>query len=284
MIGPSTIPVGIYEKALPAELSWEQRLDTASSAGYDFVEISIDESEERLARLNWSPSERANLRNAISNTGVPVLTMGVSALRKFALGSASKATRESALDNFFKAIELASDIGVRIIQVIGYDVFYETSDDRTQMWFLEGLTKGAQKASEVGVMLGLENADVESVNSIEKVMKFVREVNSPWFKVYPDMGNLAASGKDPVSQIRFAEGHIVAVHVKDAVPGEYRGVTFEEGDVPFDDVFRTLAEIGFWGPMVVEMWVHLQPDDHSQILAIQARKLVDQLISSTWKQ
>jgi len=276
------MPVGIYEKALPAELSWEQRLETASSAGYDFVEISIDESEERLARLNWSSSERAFLRKAINNTGTQVLTMGVSGLRKFPLGSASRDIREKAVEIFFKAIELASDIGVKIIQVIGYDVFYETSDESTQLWFLEGLRKGAQRAGEVGVMLGLENADVEYVNSVEKVMHLVRKVNSPWFNVYPDMGNLAASGFDPVSQLRFADGHIVAIHIKDAVPGVYRGVTFESGDIQFKDVFQTLAEIGFWGPMVVEMWERLQTDGESLNHAVQARKMVDQLISSTW--
>ena len=280
----SAIPVGIYEKALPAELSWEQRLETASSAGYDFVEISIDESEERLARLNWSSSERAFLRKAINNTGTQVLTMGVSGLRKFPLGSASRDIREKAVEIFFKAIELASDIGVKIIQVIGYDVFYETSDESTQLWFLEGLRKGAQRAGEVGVMLGLENADVEYVNSVEKVMHLVRKVNSPWFNVYPDMGNLAASGFDPVSQLRFAEGHIVAIHIKDAVPGVYRGVTFESGDVQFKGVFQTLAEIGFWGPMVVEMWEQLQTDGDSFDHAVQARKMVDQLISDTWNQ
>ncbi|MFC1923307.1 L-ribulose-5-phosphate 3-epimerase [Chloroflexota bacterium] len=280
----SVIPVGIYEKALPADLSWEQRLETASSAGYDFVEISIDESEERLARLNWSSSERANLRKAINNTGTQVLTMGVSGLRKFPLGSASRDIREKAVEIFIKAIELASDIGVKIIQVIGYDVFYETSDESTQFWFLEGLRKGAQRAGEIGVMLGLENADVEYVNSVEKIMHLVRKVNSPWFNVYPDMGNLVASGYDPVSQLRFAEGHIVAIHIKDAVPGVYRGVTFESGDVPFKDVFQTLAEIGFWGPMVVEMWEQLQTDSDSINLAIQARKMVDHLISSTWHQ
>jgi L-ribulose-5-phosphate 3-epimerase len=280
----SAVPIGIYEKALPAELSWEQRLETASSAGYDFVEISIDESEERLARLNWSSSERAFLRKAINNTGTQVLTMGVSGLRKFPLGSASRDIREKAVEIFFKAIELASDIGVKIIQVIGYDVFYETSDESTQLWFLEGLRKGAQRAGEVGVMLGLENADVEYVNSVEKVMHLVRKVNSPWFNVYPDMGNLAASGFDPVSQLRFAEGHIVAIHIKDAVPGVYRGVTFESGDVQFKDVFQTLAEIGFWGPIVVEMWERLQTDSDSINLAIQARMMVDQLISSTWNQ
>ena len=223
---PSTLPVGIYEKALPADLPWEQRLEMACSAGYDFVEISIDESEERLARINWSSSERANLRKAINNTGTQILTMGVSGLRKFPLGSAARDIREQAVEIFTKAIELASDIGVKIIQVIGYDVFYETSDENTLLWFLEGRRKGAQRAAVVGEMLGLENADVEYVNSVEKVMHLVRKVNSPWFNVYPDMGNLAASGYNPVSQLRFAEGHIVAVHIKDAVPGVYRGVTF----------------------------------------------------------
>ena len=49
------MPVGLYEKALPDELSWEERLEAAGRAGYDFVEISIDESDERLARLDWTP-------------------------------------------------------------------------------------------------------------------------------------------------------------------------------------------------------------------------------------
>ena len=62
------MPVGLYEKALPPELSWEERLAAAGEAGYDFIDISIDESDERLARLDWSASERAALRQAIANT------------------------------------------------------------------------------------------------------------------------------------------------------------------------------------------------------------------------
>jgi L-ribulose-5-phosphate 3-epimerase UlaE len=131
-------------------------------------------------------------------------------------------------------------------------------------------------------MLGVENVDVEFSESVEKVMQMVRAVGSPWLNTYPDMGNLAAAGYDPVSQLRLAEGHIVALHVKDAIPGVYRGVVFESGDVHFKNVFRTLAEIGFWGPIVVEMWEQLHTDTDSLNLAVQARKMVDQLISSTW--
>ena len=37
--------LGLYEKAMPPELSWEEKLLAAKEAGYDFVEISIDETE-----------------------------------------------------------------------------------------------------------------------------------------------------------------------------------------------------------------------------------------------
>ena len=44
--------LGLYEKAMPKELSWKEKLLAAKEAGYDFVEISIDETEEKLARLD----------------------------------------------------------------------------------------------------------------------------------------------------------------------------------------------------------------------------------------
>ena len=47
-------PLGIYEKALPKHLSWPERLALAKSCGFDFVEMSLDETDERLARLEWS--------------------------------------------------------------------------------------------------------------------------------------------------------------------------------------------------------------------------------------
>ncbi len=33
--------LGLYEKALPPEMDWEERLQAAKDLGYDYVEISI---------------------------------------------------------------------------------------------------------------------------------------------------------------------------------------------------------------------------------------------------
>ena len=108
------MPIGLYEKALPDAMSWEERLAAAGQAGYDFIEISIDESDERLSRLDWSASERAALRRSIDNTGVRIMTMCLSGHRKYPLGSHSPELRRQGQEILRKAIEFAGDIGLRV--------------------------------------------------------------------------------------------------------------------------------------------------------------------------
>ena len=40
--------LGLYEKAMPGTLTWKERLEAAKAAGYDYVEISIDATEEKI--------------------------------------------------------------------------------------------------------------------------------------------------------------------------------------------------------------------------------------------
>lgn len=82
-----SIPLGIYEKALPAGECWLERLQLAKALGFDFVEMSLDETDVRLARLDWSPEQRLALVKAVADTGVRVPSMCLSAHRRFPLGS-----------------------------------------------------------------------------------------------------------------------------------------------------------------------------------------------------
>jgi L-ribulose-5-phosphate 3-epimerase len=276
------MPVGLYEKALPADLAWEERLSTAAEAGYDFMDISIDESDCRLARLDWSASKRAALCRAIANTGVSVMAMCLSAHRKYPLGSHVSEVRRQGLDILRKAIEFAGDIGLRIVQVMGYDVFYEPSDDGTKARFLEGIQQGVRWAGQAGVMLGLENVDNPFLESLEKGLCLVHEVNSPWLHLYPDMGNLAAASYYPPDEILLARGHLLAIHVKDALPGVIRGVPFESGIVPLAETFQALAQVGFWGPLGIEMWAAMDEGGDPLSSVIAARKLVARLVATAW--
>jgi L-ribulose-5-phosphate 3-epimerase len=245
---------GVYEKALPADLDWPRRLAAASRAGYDFVEISIDESDERVGRLDWSPAQRRELRRALADAPASIDTMCLSAHRKYALGSASGPLRRQALDIMRKAIELSAELGIRIVQVAGYDVHYEPSTERTRALYRESILRSAEWARASCVMLALENVESPVVDSVEKGMSFVREADTPWLQMYPDVGNLTAMLKDVPREIRAGAGHLVGVHLKDTRVGEYRRVPFGQGLVDFPAAFRALKEIDFRGPFMVEMW------------------------------
>ena len=57
----------------------------AKSCGFDFVEMSVDETDERLSRLDWSAAQRTSLVAAMIETGVGIPSMPVRIIVVFPL-------------------------------------------------------------------------------------------------------------------------------------------------------------------------------------------------------
>lgn len=258
--------LGIYEKALPPGLDWPGLLDAAKRAGYDYVEMSLDESDARLARLEWTAQERAAFRNAVTESGIPVRSMCLSAHRRFPFGSADPAIRERAHTIMRQAIDLASDTGIRTIQLAGYDVYYEPSTSESLARFEEGLAWATGLAAEAQVTLAMEIMDTPLMGSITKWLAYAEKIRSPWFQVYPDLGNLTAWGNHVPVELAKGVGRIAAVHIKDTLavtpdcPGQFRDVPFGSGCVDFPAAFRALKAIDYRGCFLVEMWTDKAPD------------------------
>jgi L-ribulose-5-phosphate 3-epimerase len=274
------LSLGIYEKALPAALTWPQRLAAGAQAGFEFLEISIDDSDGRLARLDWGPREHADLRAAMQATGVPIRSMSLSAHRRFPLGSASAATRQQARDILSKAIDFSLEAGIRLILLAGADVYHEPGDAQTAVNFIQGLEQGFERASAAGVMLALENWDIR-INSLRLARQYVDYFQSPWFQLYVDVGNLAFAGYDVVAELEAGRGHIAAVHFKDTLRGQLRYVPLGEGEVPFVAACAKLADLGFQGPAVIELWTEAYPNAIE--LATQANRWLRAQLAAGWQ-
>lgn len=237
--------LGLYEKSMPSTLIWVEKLTIAKKSGFDYLEISIDESDAKLARLDQPTNE---IKEAIQETGVPISSMCLSGHRKYPLGSHDKEIQKKSLEIMEKAIDFAADLGIRIIQLAGYDVYYEDGDLYTNHDFETNLKKCVEMAAEKGIVLGFETMETPFMDTVEKAMRYVNLVSSPYLGVYPDIGNLKNAsllyGVDVDEDLMCGKGHIFASHLKETVPGKYREIPFGTGHTEFVKNIKTLKRLG----------------------------------------
>ena len=268
--------LGLYEKAMPSDLTWREKLICAKEAGFDFVEMSVDETDEKLARLDSSKEERLELRATMDDIGIPIRTICLSGHRKYPLGSMDEEIRNRGLEIMEKAIELACDLGIRIIQLAGYDVYYEDSTEETRVNFETNLAKCVEMAAKKGLILAFETMETEFMNTIEKAMYYVDQVDSPYLQIYPDIGNLTnaalAHDKDVIEDIMGGKGHIAAAHLKETVPGKFREIPFGTGHVDFMNIISTMWSQGV-RKYVAEFWYVGNKDWEKDVKA--AKEFVD---------
>lgn len=233
---------------MPNYLSIRKKLIETKAAGFDFMEISIDESDEKLSRLKWDKKIRMEIVQDIWETGTKILTMCLSGHRKFPLGSEDEKTREKGMEIMSDAIDLAADIGVRIIQIAGYDEYYQPSNENTKMYFMENLKRSTEIAAKNGIILAFETMETEFMNTVEKAMNYVNAVYSPYLQVYPDLGNITNAadlyGNTASTDLKTGRGRIAAIHLKETVPGMFREIPYGTGHVDFEGGIRTASEMG----------------------------------------
>ena len=273
-------PIGIYEKAMPKTLTWPERFQMAKAGGFDFFEISVDETDARLARLDWTWAEKQFFVNLKHDYDMYVPSMCLSGHRKYPFGSHDPAIRERAKDIMKKAVEFALDTGIRNIQLAGYDVYYEEQDESTLENYTEGMQWAVEYAAAAQVMLSTEIMDTPFMCSITKWKKWDEMLKSPWFGVYPDVGNLTGWNNDVPAELELGIDKIAAIHLKETLPvtadfkGQFRDMQFGDGTVDFVTIFKKLKQLNYRGTFLLEMWGESLANDEALASIIKAREFI----------
>lgn len=243
--------LGIYEKALPTNISWEERFKLAKNANFDFIELSIDKN--RLNKLDYSNEEIEELLSLTKKYNMPFQTMTLSANRYYPIGDIEK--REFGINLIKRAIVLASKLNIKVIQLTAYDVYGKESSEETKRLYKEGLLEALKFNEDYKIILAIEVLeDVPHLNTSEKLVKLIKEINSPYLKEYADNGNLIYNGYDPVKDLHDCKDEVVAIHIKDAIYHNEHNIEYGKGEVDFEKVFAYLKEINYKGYLVSECW------------------------------
>lgn len=274
--------LSLYEKALPDDMSLEEKISTSLRFGFDSCEICIDLDPIRRERLNWSEKRILKLVNFLDRNNIDIPTFSLSALRGCPLGTLDKDVNGQALEMITAACSFGKKVGSQIMLVNTYDVYNSLSTHDTCKRFEENIYRATEIAERYGIILALENAEMAFGDSAEKVSYWIDKIDSPNLKMYYDPANAynAFLGyfQKVKNDFRFAQGKVVAAHLKDSVIGEYRMTPYGEGQVDFKKVIQMMLEEGI-GQFTAELFKRPDKswDEYSQWVNMYLRKFFKQI-------
>ena len=249
--------IGLYEKAMRNTMSWSEKLRCAKECEYDYLEICIDATDEKINRIFMDHEEKKRIMEAVFETGIPIGSMSVSALTKYALGDPKEEIRKKAMEIAEKSIELAVDLGARTVMIPGYDIYFGESTVETKKYFLENVKKIAEIAEKEGILVGFETMENNFMNTTGKAVQYVNMVDSAYLKIYPDAGNITNAAvenrHDVCEDLSLGKGKLIAMHLKETKPGKFREVPFLTGHVQFEKIIGTAWKLGV-RRYVTELW------------------------------
>lgn len=274
--------LGLYEKAMPNSLSLKEKLLLAKRCGFDYVELSIDETDEKLSRLDMSRKERLEIIEMMNDLDIRFESICLSGHRKYPMGHLDLQVQKRSLEIMEKACILARDLGIRYIQLAGYDVYYEESSVETKLQYEKTLRKAVDMAEYYGVVLGFETMETPFMDTVEKAMHYVKMMKSSYLQVYPDIGNLTNASlihnHNVYGDLALCENAICAAHLKETKPNHYREIPFGTGHTNYLECLKVLKQLGV-KRFVGEFWYCGEEDYETNISNANKflRQFIDQI-------
>lgn len=253
---------GLNVWACPAEWTLEQIFSAAACAGFDGVEVALDETGE--LSLTSTKDELTNIRSLARANGIELYSVATGLYWQYSLTADCQRTRQKAKDIAKRQIDIAAHLGCETVLVVpgavGVDfapacgiIPYDTALARAR----EAVGTLAPVAEAAGVDIGLENVWNKFLLSALEIRDFIDNIGSPRVGAYFDVGNVVANGY-PEHWPDILGSRIKKVHIKDFIRsvGTLDGFCpLLAGDVDFPAVMAALRHSGYDGWITAEVGV-----------------------------
>jgi hexulose-6-phosphate isomerase len=244
MQGRLLSPVGGRIQAFPGA-GWEREFQLAPLAGVELIEWIVDaDGFEENPLLTASGRDR--LRALEARTGTRVKTVCADCFMAWPLTMSDAGARARHVLALRRVIEAAAYAGLRAVTIPFVDESAIRSAEDRQAATL-ALAEGLRVAEDFAIDLALETSlgprDFRSL---------LDALDHPRARVNYDCGNSASLGYDGGHEFDAYGDRIATVHIKDRVHGGGT-VPLGTGAVDFSQLFARLTQIGYAGPLILQV-------------------------------
>ncbi|GMU24784.1 MAG: hypothetical protein AMXMBFR13_48550 [Phycisphaerae bacterium] len=249
---------GINGWTFPANLSWVLAARMAVEAGFAAIEPVLAEAGELT--LESSSGQCRGLGESIRAAGCEVTALASKLTWQTPFTSPDAQVRQRAIELTMAALDRARWLGAPVLLVVpgvvgrwnarlpevGYADALHHAHDALRRLALAGEARR--------VVIAIENVWSRFLLSPTEMADLIDRVNSPWVRVYLDVGNVLAFGY-PQDWIDVLGRRIERVHVKDyrLEAGTPQGFCpLGDGDVDWPAVMAALKRHRYQAPLIYE--------------------------------
>lgn len=258
----------LHTMATP-ELDPVEALDLAGELQLDGLDL-ICQAGYRCAIAPDAPLEAAReLRTEAESRGLVIAALTPYEKR---FNSPLASEREAAVASLIHAVDLAEALGAASLRVFGGAEMPDDEWDIAAGRLIESLKCVAPYAAARRIGLNIENHDDTMADTATRTYEIWRRVGESNVGIVYDPANLIRDGKEDFPESFDIQADAIRlVHVKDYsfVPGVLRRGTDEnsrrsvpvgDGDVPWKEIFKALAERGYKGDLTFEYEMRWVPE------------------------
>jgi sugar phosphate isomerase/epimerase len=233
----------------------DDTLAYAAKVGYDAVEIAPFTLAKYVTDV--PASERQRIRDAARRVGIAIsgIHWVLVQAEGMYLTHPDAAVRQKTSRYFCDLVDFCADLGGNII-VVGSpkqrNLMEGVSYQQAWAWATDVFREPVTRAGERGVTICFEPlapTETNFVNTAEEGIRFVKQLDSPHFKIILDVKAMSSDSKPVPQIIRESWPHFAYFHANDK---NLKGPGF--GEIDFKPIAAALKEVGYDGYVSVEVF------------------------------
>ncbi len=236
------------------EISLAEGIRKTKAIGFDTIDIFADP-------LDLSIKDRKTIREVTQEEGLPIISVCCVAL---GLTDFNPSVQAFHRDRVKKYLDLCYDFGAHnLLLVLGEYIWQKEviSPASQWQWAVENTRQLGEYARDLNleIAIELEPFDLSLINSIDKMVQFLEEVNLPNVRANCDISHLWLV-RTPFEEIQKLKGRIAHVHLSDC-NGEVHGdLPPGRGNTPIKEYLAEIHKTGFDGVVSIELEYSPEPE------------------------
>ena len=243
-----------YMRSLGAEVCLGKLADQG------FVEFELMVHPGHLWPAELSAEQRSALRRAIEQRGLTLTALNMPNIDINVAGAAAE-MRAYSLNLLTETVRLAGELGARGV-VIGpgkANPLFPAAAVELVGYFFAALDRLAPVAEKSGTALWVENMPFAYLPAIGGLMDTLTQYGNDAVRIVYDVANAYFIGEDFTAGLHYCRERLALVHLSDTGREVYRHDPVGLGSVPFADVPRALAAVGYKARPMLEI-ISRDPD------------------------